>query len=122
MVPFPAAPTPPAEPPVTLPPPGGDEPVFEACNRYVTSEGGPLLVYAVHEYPGKTLLELSSVRAIGRLVEGPEGFKSVMPMRVYVRDGAVAVFCGTLYSASDTPYPPRGEPRISGVTFVPGWK
>jgi hypothetical protein len=96
-----------------------------------------LNVYAIHSYRGRSQVELSAVRAVGHLrpsTEGipdtPPGFDAVTPLRIYVRDGQVAVYCGQIQQNSrDLPadigriWPPRGGVEITGVTFIaPAWE
>jgi hypothetical protein len=79
--------------------------VTEPCN-VTHAEAGPGFVWAVHAYPGKTVNELSAVRALAHIPDMPSGTSgSSLPgynyhvAPVQLKDGSAAVYCGGSYDS-----------------------
>jgi hypothetical protein len=84
----------------------------EPCNKTGTVNGSSF-VYAVHEYPGKTVQDLSALRVVSHFVSGPQrptiaGVAFEQQAGVpFLRDGFAAAFCGA-----------SGAPTYDSVTFI----
>jgi hypothetical protein len=82
----------------------------EPCNKKGTGDYAGY-VYAVHEYPGKTIAELSAVRVVAHyakaahIVEGAS-FNHYATTAL-LRDGSAAITCG-----------PASGPSIDSATFI----
>ena len=85
----------------------------EQCNKTGTFGGNPSN-FAVHDYPGKTVEELSAVRMVAHLASvqkadiGGVYDYSLTVLNASVRAGSVAVYCGAV----------GGNQAYDSVTFV----
>jgi hypothetical protein len=79
--------------------------VTEPCN-VTHPDASPGFVWAVHAYPGKTVNELSAVRALAHIPDMPSSTSgSSLPgysyhtAQVQLKDGSAAVYCGGNYDS-----------------------
>jgi hypothetical protein len=84
----------------------------ETCNSTGTYQGAATS-FAVHNYPGKTVEDLSAVRIFGQLTNGGASIggssyaDSPSPL-TFIRPGSIAVYCGVV----------GGAAQFNTVTFV----
>jgi len=77
----------------------------EPCN-FTLPDASTGFIWAVHAYPGKTVNELSAVRALAHIPDMPSSFSgSDLPgydhhvAQVQLKDGSAAVYCGGNYDS-----------------------
>ena len=77
----------------------------EPCN-VTLPDGSPGVIWAVHAYPGRTVNELSAIRALAHIPDMPSSSSgSALPgynhhvAQVQLKDGSAAVYCGGNYDS-----------------------